>query len=68
MLPALDAVVRAYRHHRQERLAQIRTALAELGPDAEVGDITDAVYADIDPAVRAAAENSVAAQLEFLRS
>ena len=68
VLPALDAVVRAYRNHRHERLAQIRAALADLGPSAGVGEITDAVYADIDPAVRAAAENSVAAQLEFLRS
>lgn len=68
VLPALDAVVRAYRDHRHERLAQIRAALAALGPDAGVGDVTDAVYADIDPAVRAAAENSVAAQLEYLRS
>ncbi|MBP1231833.1 glyoxylase-like metal-dependent hydrolase (beta-lactamase superfamily II) [Arthrobacter sp. PvP102] len=68
VLPALDAVVRAYRDHRQERLAQIRAALMELGPDAGLGEITDAVYADIDPAVRPAAENSVAAQLEFLRA
>jgi glyoxylase-like metal-dependent hydrolase (beta-lactamase superfamily II) len=68
VLPALDAVVRAYRNHRHERLAQIRAALADLGPSAGVGEITDAVYTDIEPAVRAAAENSVAAQLEFLRS
>jgi glyoxylase-like metal-dependent hydrolase (beta-lactamase superfamily II) len=67
VLPALDAVVRAYRDHRLERLAQIRAAVAELGPGAGVAEITDAVYAGIDPAVRRAAENSVAAQLEYLR-
>ena len=30
--------------------------------------MTDVVYADIDPSVRFAAEHSVAAQLEYLRS
>ncbi|MCB5275748.1 putative polyketide biosynthesis zinc-dependent hydrolase BaeB [Arthrobacter sp. SO5] len=68
VLPALDAIVRAYRDHRQERLAQVRAALADLGPDADVADVADAVYADVDPAVRPAAELSVAAQLEYLRS
>jgi glyoxylase-like metal-dependent hydrolase (beta-lactamase superfamily II) len=68
VLPALDAVVRSYRAHRQERLVQIREALGTLGPDAGVREITDAVYFDIDPAVRPAAENSVAAQLEYLRA
>ena len=67
VLPALDAVVRAYRDHRLDRLAQIRTALAGLGPDAAVGEVTSVVYADVDPSVRRAAENSVAAQLEYLR-
>lgn len=68
VLPALDAVVRSYRAHRQERLEQIRTALGTLGPDAGIREITDAVYAGIDPAVRPAAENSVAAQLDYLRA
>ena len=68
VLPALDAVVRAYRDHRLERLAQIRAAVADLGPGAGVAEITDAVYSDVDPAVRRAAENSVAAQLEYLRA
>jgi hypothetical protein len=67
VLPALDAVVRAYRDHRLGRLAQIRTALAGLGRDAGVGEVTSVVYADVDPSVRRAAENSVAAQLEYLR-
>jgi hypothetical protein len=60
--------VRSYREHRQERLAQIRAALEVLGADASVGEVTDAVYADVEPAVRPAAEQSVAAQLEYLRS
>jgi glyoxylase-like metal-dependent hydrolase (beta-lactamase superfamily II) len=68
MLPALDKIVRAYRDHRQDRLAQIRSALADLGAGAEVADVADAVYAAVDPAVRPAAELSVAAQLHYLRT
>ncbi len=68
MLPALDSIVRAYRDHRQDRLAQIRGALEELGEGAGVHAVADAVYAAVDPAVRPAAELSVAAQLDYLRS
>jgi glyoxylase-like metal-dependent hydrolase (beta-lactamase superfamily II) len=72
VLPALDAVARAYRDHRQGRLEQIRAALAALGEDAgadaDVRAVTDAVYADVDPSVRRAAELSVAAQLDYLRT
>ena len=67
VLPSLTAIVRAYRAHRHERLDQIRTALERLGPDATVGDVADAVYSDIGPSVRRAAEMSVAAQLDYLR-
>jgi glyoxylase-like metal-dependent hydrolase (beta-lactamase superfamily II) len=66
-LPDLSAVAGAYRAHRQQRLAQICSALDVLGPDAGVPAITDLVYDDVDPAVRPAAEHSVAAQLEYLR-
>ena len=67
VLPSLAAVARDYRRHREERLAQIRAVLQRLGPDASVGDVTDAVYADVAPSVRRAAELSVAAQLSYLR-
>jgi len=67
MLPALDSIVRSYRDHRQDRLGQIRAALAELGAEAGVQDVANAVYAAVDPAVRPAAELSVAAQLDYLR-
>ncbi|WP_104136104.1 MBL fold metallo-hydrolase [Arthrobacter sp. ZGTC131] len=67
VLPALDAVVRAYRDHRLDRLTQIRAALSDLGGDAGVTEVTNAVYSDVDPSVRRAAENSVAAQLAYLR-
>lgn len=74
VLPALDAVARAYRDHRLGRLAQVRAALGSLGADAgasvedHVGAVTDAVYADVDSSVRRAAELSVAAQLDYLRT
>jgi glyoxylase-like metal-dependent hydrolase (beta-lactamase superfamily II) len=67
VLPATDAVCREYRAHRFMRLDQIRAALAGLGADADVTAVTDAVYPDVDPSVRRAAENSVAAQLDYLR-
>lgn len=67
VLPALDTVARAYRGHRQGRLDQVRAALVALGAEATVAAVTDAVYADVDPSVRRAAELSVAAQLDYLR-
>ncbi|WP_144682018.1 MBL fold metallo-hydrolase [Cellulosimicrobium sp. TH-20] len=66
----LAARVRAYREHRHERLAQVRAALTALGlaPDAPgaVDEVVTRVYADVDPTVRGAARQSVAAQLAFL--
>ncbi|MBE9941123.1 hypothetical protein G8C60_18520, partial [Cellulosimicrobium cellulans] len=66
----LAARVRAYREHRHERLVQVRAALTALGlaPDAPgaVDEVAARVYADVDPAVRGAARQSVAAQLAFL--
>ena len=66
-LENLESVVLTYRDHRDERLAQIRSALEQLGEGAAVQDVTDAVYADVPASVRSAAELSVAAQLEYLR-
>lgn len=68
LLPSLEAVARDYLRHRQERLAQIRAALDRLGREASVGEVTDAVYADVGRSVRRAAETSVAAQLHYLRT
>ncbi len=68
VMPDLSVVVREYTAHRRARLAQVEAALRDLGPAADTCAITDVVYADIDPSVRAAAERSVAAQLSYLRS
>ncbi|SDO88993.1 Glyoxylase, beta-lactamase superfamily II [Nakamurella panacisegetis] len=67
-LPDLAAVCRDYYEHRQQRLDSIRAALLVLGADAGVDAVTDLVYTDIEPAVRGAAELSVAAQLAYLRT
>ncbi|MFG1605859.1 MBL fold metallo-hydrolase [Actinoplanes sp. NPDC049265] len=58
-------VARAYLAHRRERLAQVRAAIAQGADTAEA--IVDAVYSDIDPKVRFAAEMSTRAQLDYLR-
>jgi len=66
--PALSdcgEVARAYLSHREERLAQVRAAVA-AGADTP-NAVVDAVYPDIDPAIRFAAEASAAAQLDYLR-
>ncbi|MFF2493383.1 MBL fold metallo-hydrolase [Agromyces sp. NPDC058064] len=66
-LPDLAAICDAYLAHRAERLEQMRGALARLGAEASVGEVTDLVYADTDASVRGAAEASVRAQLRYLR-
>jgi glyoxylase-like metal-dependent hydrolase (beta-lactamase superfamily II) len=67
-LPHAGAVAGMYLEHRAERLRQIRGALQELGPDATARQIVELVYADVDQAVWWAAELSVEAQLEYLRT
>ncbi|MCP2365963.1 glyoxylase-like metal-dependent hydrolase (beta-lactamase superfamily II) [Agromyces flavus] len=67
VLPDLAGICDAYLAHRQERLDQIRAALARLGADATAEAVTDVVYADVHGSVRFAAEASVRAQLEYLR-
>ncbi|MBV8994601.1 MAG: MBL fold metallo-hydrolase, partial [Pseudonocardiales bacterium] len=66
-LSDLLATVREYADHRQQRLAQVRAALRELGPDAGVRAVAEHVYSDVAPALWPAAEHSVRAQLEYLR-
>lgn len=67
--PVLDdpaGVLDYYIAHRQERLDQIRAALADgVSTPAEIVDV---VYGDIDPGVRRAAESSVRAQLDYLNA
>ncbi|MDQ3403849.1 MAG: MBL fold metallo-hydrolase [Actinomycetota bacterium] len=66
-LPDLAAVAAQYLAHREQRLHQIRAALAELGQDATARQVVELVYADVDRALWAPAEWSVTAQLAYLR-
>ncbi len=59
---------RAYLAHREQRLTQVRQALADGGPELSAQDVVRRVYADVDPALWPAAEWSVRAQLAYLRS
>ena len=67
--PVLDdalAVLDGYLKHRRERLEQVREAVAAglTTPRA----VVKSVYAEVDPVLWPAAEMSVAAQLEYLRT
>ncbi|MBV8932498.1 MAG: MBL fold metallo-hydrolase [Kutzneria sp.] len=59
---------RAYLAHREQRLAQVRAAVERLGPEATARQIVELVYADVDRSLWPAAEWSVSAQLEYLRT
>jgi glyoxylase-like metal-dependent hydrolase (beta-lactamase superfamily II) len=65
--PVVDSPVEVldyYLRHRQERLAQVRAAVAAGDEDAAA--VVRRVYADVDPALWPAAEMSVRAQLDYL--
>jgi glyoxylase-like metal-dependent hydrolase (beta-lactamase superfamily II) len=62
------AAARGYLAHREQRLAQVRQALADGGPELSAMDVVRRVYADVDPALWPAAEWSVQAQLAYLRA
>ena len=65
--PVVDSpvdVLDYYLRHRQERLEQVRAAVAAGDKDAAA--VVRRVYADVDPALWPAAEMSVRAQLDYL--
>jgi glyoxylase-like metal-dependent hydrolase (beta-lactamase superfamily II) len=66
-LTDLAAVAEEYLRHREERLNQVRDAMAELGDDATARQIVEHVYTDVDEKLWDAAEWSVQAQLDYLR-
>jgi glyoxylase-like metal-dependent hydrolase (beta-lactamase superfamily II) len=67
-LSDLQTVASGYLVHRQERLEQVRAALRDIGDDATVRQVVEHVYVDVDEKLWDAAEWSVQAQLDFLRS
>lgn len=65
--PVIDdpgAVLDFYITHRQERLDQVRAAVEEGASTAR--EVVERVYADVDPVLWNAAEQSVRAQLDYL--
>lgn len=67
-LADLEAAASRYLTHRHERLEQVRAALRELGEDAGARQIVEYAYRDVDEKLWDAAEWSVQAQLDYLRS
>jgi glyoxylase-like metal-dependent hydrolase (beta-lactamase superfamily II) len=67
-LTDLELAAEGYLAHREQRLHQVRVALAVLGPDASARAVVERVYAATDPALWWAAEMSVRAQLDYLRA
>jgi glyoxylase-like metal-dependent hydrolase (beta-lactamase superfamily II) len=62
----VDAFIRAYAAHRQERIDQILGAL-QAGP-ARIGDLVPRLYADVDPRLHpAAARSMLAAMIHLVR-
>ena len=62
--PDAAALAREYLAHREERLAQVRRAVADGATTAP--EVVRVVYADVDEALWPAAELSVRAQLDYL--
>jgi len=67
-LADLEAVTAMYIAHREDRLSQVRAALATLGDDATARQLVEHVYTDVDEKLWEHAEWSVQAQLNYLRA
>ena len=65
MLRNASAVLAGYLEHRRQRLDQVRGAIASGARTPR--EVVERVYADVDRALWPAAEQSVRAQLEYLR-
>lgn len=69
--PELESAGRAagfYLEHRAQRLQQVRDALGVLGPEATAREVVEHVYTDVPQENWPAAELSVKAQLDYLRT
>jgi glyoxylase-like metal-dependent hydrolase (beta-lactamase superfamily II) len=64
-LPSAGAAAEYYLAHREQRLEQVRAALA--AGDTTPMQVVERVYADVDRVLWPAAELSVRAQLDYLR-
>lgn len=62
----VSSFARWYIERRQQRLEQIRAARAELGEQISLKELVDAIYDDVDPVLRDAAEQSTRVALRYL--
>ncbi|RAV31539.1 MBL fold metallo-hydrolase [Corynebacterium heidelbergense] len=65
--PNTAEIAQRYIDRRERRLEQVKQALAELGEDADVSEIVDYIYTDVDPVLRDAAAQSTRVTLRFLQ-
>lgn len=65
-LPSAGVVAEEYLAHREQRLEQVRDAVAGGARTAQ--EVVEVVYADVDRSLWPAATMSVLAQLEYLKS
>lgn len=66
--PDVSVLARKYIDRREQRLQQVQDARKQLGPDATLKQIVDAIYTDVDPVLRNAAEQSTRVTLRYLDS
>ena len=64
-LPSAAAAASSYLAHREQRLEQVRAAVA--GGATTASEVVEVVYADVERVLWPAATQSVLAQLEYLR-
>ena len=64
----VSSFARKYLDRRNQRLDQIRDALAVHGPDVDINTLVDAIYDDVDPVLRGAAEQSTRVALRYLQT
>ena len=64
----LSAYARKYIDRRNQRLEQIREALKTHGENADINTLVDAIYDDVDPVLRGAAEQSTRVALRYLKA
>ena len=64
----LSAYARKYIDRRNQRLDQIRQALKEHGDNADINTLVDAIYDDVDPVLRGAAEQSTRVAVRYLNA
>ncbi|WP_080793103.1 MBL fold metallo-hydrolase [Corynebacterium pacaense] len=62
----VSAFARKYIDRREQRLNQIRRVWAEQGRDISMKDLIDAIYDDVDPVLRGAAEQSTHVAIRYL--